>query len=259
MKDDALEYLEEKRLRDLIQRYSEFINFPIFLWTESEVSEEVPVEEDPVAEKEPVEGETNDEAVEDLDEEPKKPKTKTVTKTVEKWEKINDMKPIWTRSPKEIEQKEYEDFYAAFSRKPDAKPLAHTHFHAEGEMDFRSLLFIPKKAPSGFLQKMEKAEQSIKLFVRRVFITDELEDFMPRYLGFLSGLVDSDDLPLNVSRETLQHSVMLRLIKKKVIGKSLDMIKQLQKDEKKVCCAFVYGLVAKVCQGIQHGNEAWCH
>ncbi|KAJ3217025.1 hypothetical protein HK099_005618, partial [Clydaea vesicula] len=226
LKEDATEYLEESTLKALVKKYSEFINFPIYLWTTKTTSEEVP---DDSEIDEPLE---NDDDVEDVDESEKKPKTKTVTTTTEDWEKMNENKPIWNRPAKEITEQEYKEFYQIFA-KDTTDPASWIHFKAEGEVDFRGLLFIPAKAPPNFLQKADDVAKNIKLFVRKVFITDELLDFLPRYLSFLKGLIDSDDLPLNVSRETLQHSAMLKLIKKKVIGKAMEMLKKLSKDDDK--------------------------
>ncbi|KAJ3091347.1 hypothetical protein HK102_000884 [Quaeritorhiza haematococci] len=231
LKSDALEFLEESRLKSLVSKYSEFINFPIYLWTKKTVSEEIP---DPEAEEEE-EKKEEEEEVEDVDEkkdEEKKPKTKTVTKTVHEWELMNDNKPIWTRSAKEITDDEYKSFYRSFA-KESSDPMSWIHFFAEGEVEFRAMLFIPAKAPAQFMQKAEAVLQNIKLYVRRVFITDELPDFLPRWLSFLKGLVDSDDLPLNVSRETLQAHAMLKIIKKKLIGKAIEMFNNLAKDAEK--------------------------
>jgi len=236
LKSDATEYLEESKLKGLVLKYSEFINFPIFLWTSKTVTEEVPdLDAEMTAENsDDEEKEDQDESVEDVVEDTteKKPKTKTVSKTVQEWEKMNDLKAIWSRSPKEVAVEDYNTFYQTFA-KESTDPMAYSHFHAEGEMDFKSILFVPARAPASFLQKAEALSNNIKLFVRKVFITDELKDFLPRYLGFLRGLIDSDDLPLNVSRETLQQSSMLKLMRKKLIGKALEMFKNLAKDEEK--------------------------
>lgn len=144
--------------------------------------------------------------MEDTDE---KQATKT-TKTVWDWEVINANKPIWTRNAKDVEEEEYKKFYKAFT-KAEKDPLGYIHFTAEGEVTFRSILYIPPEAPAGFFTEYGKNRQVIKLYVRRVFITDEFDDLMPKYLGFLQGVVDSDDLPLNVSRETLQQHKLLKV------------------------------------------------
>jgi heat shock protein beta len=151
------------------------------------------------------------------------------TKTVWDWEIINANKPIWTRSAKDVQEEDYNKFYKAFA-KEDKDPLGHIHFTAEGEVTFRSILFIPSIAPAGFFQEYGKHNQNVKMYVRRVFITDEFQDMLPKYLGFLRGVVDSDDLPLNVSRETLQQHKLLKVIKKKLVRKALEMIKKLDDD-----------------------------
>ncbi|KAI8825432.1 Hsp90 protein-domain-containing protein [Chytriomyces cf. hyalinus JEL632] len=216
IKDDALEFLEEHKLGELIEKYSEYITFPIYLWKSK--TETVDVDSDDTAE---------DSEVEDVS--PKTPKTET--RTFHAWEKMNKNKPIWARAPAELSSEDYKEFYKAFSKDYD-EPMGWTHFKAEGDNDFKSILFIPKRAPSNFLQKLETNVRNIKLFVRRVFITDDTELF-PSWLSFITGLVDSDDLPLNVSRETLQKHTLLKSIKKKMIAKAIEMIRSIANDESK--------------------------
>ena len=165
--------------------------------------------------------------MEEEKEEEEKPKTKKVSKTTWDWELINDHKPIWTRKPAEIEDDEYSEFYKSIT-KDSADPMTQTHFVAEGEVTFKSLLFVPKTQPSESFNKYGQDIDAIKLYVRRVFITDDFKDMMPNYLNFVRGVVDSDDLPLNVSRETLQQHKLLKVIKKKLVRKSLDMIKKIE-------------------------------
>lgn len=153
-----------------------------------------------------------------------------MSKTVWDWEVMNSNKPIWTRKPTEVEEKEYNEFYKSLT-KDTAEPLVHTHFVAEGEVTFKSLLFVPKAQPSESFNKYGTKSDNIKLYVRRVFITDEFSDMMPNYLNFIRGLVDSDDLPLNVSRETLQQHKLIKVIKKKLVRKVLDMFKKIDKEE----------------------------
>merc|ERR1711963_805810 len=167
---------------------------------------------------------------EDKEDEEKKPKTKKVSKTTWDWELINDHKPIWTRKPAEIEDDEYSEFYKSIT-KDSSDPMTHTHFVAEGEVPFKSLLFVPAQQPSESFNKYGQASENIKLYVRRVFITDDFKDMMPNYLSFVKGVVDSDDLPLNVSRETLQQHKLLKVIKKKLVRKTLDMIKKISDDK----------------------------
>lgn len=235
LKNEALDFLEEDTVRELIRKYSQFINFPILMWSSKTVEEEVPVD---VEEKSTdAEEKTDEDAVEDADEDAKveeaedtdKPKTKKVSKTVWDWQLINDSKPIWTRKPTDVTEEEYNEFYKSLT-KDSSDPLTQTHFVAEGEVTFKSLLYIPKVQPSESFNRYGTKSDNIKLYVRRVFITDEFNDMMPNYLNFIRGVVDSDDLPLNVSRETLQQHKLIKVIKKKLVRKVLDMIKKIDKD-----------------------------
>uniref|UniRef100_A0A4W3HUA7 Endoplasmin n=1 Tax=Callorhinchus milii TaxID=7868 RepID=A0A4W3HUA7_CALMI len=226
--EETSDYLELETIKNLVKKYSQFINFPIYVWSSKTETVEEPVDE----EAQDKEDDTDDEeaAVEEEDEE-KKPKTKKVEKTVWDWVLMNDIKPIWQRPTKEIEEDEYKSFYKTFSKDSD-DPIAHIHFTAEGEVTFRSILFVPNVAPRGLFDEYgTKKTDYIKLFVRRVFITDDFHDMMPKYLNFIKGVVDSDDLPLNVSRETLQQHKLLKVIRKKLVRKTLDMIKKIA-DEK---------------------------
>uniref|UniRef100_A0A8C5EHV2 Endoplasmin n=1 Tax=Gouania willdenowi TaxID=441366 RepID=A0A8C5EHV2_GOUWI len=231
LKEEASDYLELETIKNLVRKYSQFINFPIYVWASKTETVEEPIEEDAEAAEEP-EKEAEDEAeVEEEEEDKDKPKTKKVEKTVWDWELMNDIKPIWQRPAKEVEEDEYKAFYKTFSKDSD-DPLSHIHFTAEGEVTFRSILFVPKSAPRGLFDEYgSKRNDYIKLFVRRVFITDDFNDMMPKYLNFIKGVVDSDDLPLNVSRETLQQHKLLKVIRKKLVRKTLDMIKKMADDE----------------------------
>jgi len=240
LKEDCLEFLEEERLKGLIKRYSEFINFPIYLFTTKEEEEEVPIEEGDDSEEDEEEedeeeedGEDEIEDAEDEDEdEEDKPKTKKVKKTVTDWELINDAKALWTRNPSDITDDEYKSFYQSLT-KDFGEPLTHTHFSAEGEVEFKSILYIPKEAPYDLYQDYYKKQNNLKLYVRRVMITDEFDELLPRYLGFIKGVVDSDSLPLNVSREMLQQNKVLKVIGKKMTRKALAMIKAMADADKK--------------------------
>ncbi|XP_078040695.1 heat shock protein 90 Gp93 [Augochlora pura] len=239
LKDEALDFLEEDTIRNLVKKYSQFINFPIYLWSskviqvdeEEDEDEEKSIEEDESkteeSTKDKVLDEEDDAKVEDAEDEKK---TKKVDKTVWDWELLNDSKPIWTLKPSEVVEKDYNDFYKALT-KDTQEPLAKIHFVAEGEVTFKSLLFIPKVQPGDSFNRYATKSDNIKLYVRRVFITDKFTDMMPNYLSFICGIVDSDDLPLNVSRENLQQHKLIKVIKKKLIRKVLDMIKKIPKEE----------------------------
>ncbi|KAH8313389.1 hypothetical protein KR067_005157, partial [Drosophila pandora] len=228
LKEEAQDFLEEETVRELIRKYSQFINFPILMWSSKTVDEEVPIEEEAKPEKTEDDVEDEDAKVEEASEDDK-PKTKKVSKTTWDWLLINDSKPIWTRKPAEVTEDEYTSFYKSLT-KDSSEPLSQTHFIAEGEVTFKSLLYVPKVQPSESFNRYGTKSDNIKLYVRRVFITDEFNDMMPNYLNFIRGVVDSDDLPLNVSRETLQQHKLIKVIKKKLVRKVLDMLKKIDKE-----------------------------
>ncbi|XP_050929213.1 endoplasmin [Lates calcarifer] len=232
LKEEASDYLELETIKNLVKKYSQFINFPIYVWASKTETVEEPIEEDAETAEEPEKETSEDEAeVEEEEEDKDKPKTKKVEKTVWDWELMNDIKPIWQRPAKEVEEDEYKAFYKTFSKDSD-DPLTHIHFTAEGEVTFKSILFVPTSAPRGLFDEYgSKKNDYIKLFVRRVFITDDFNDMMPKYLNFIKGVVDSDDLPLNVSRETLQQHKLLKVIRKKLVRKTLDMIKKIAEEQ----------------------------
>ncbi|KAL3797484.1 hypothetical protein ACHAW5_010093 [Stephanodiscus triporus] len=219
LKDDALEYLEPSKLESLLEHYSEFIEFPISVWKEKTEYVKVPDED---AEKE--------DSDEDSDE-PKEPKMKTVPKTTEGYEQMNTNKPIWLRSPSDVTPDEYRDFYQSAFRASYDEPLAHTHFSLEGQIECKSILYIPGMLPFELSRDMfDEDSRNIRLYVKRVFINDKFEDIVPRWLKFIRGVVDSQDLPLNVSREILQKSKVLSIINKRLVRKSLDMIRDIAAD-----------------------------
>jgi heat shock protein beta len=215
LKEDADKYLDDATIRDMLKKYSEFIQFPIELWAEKTEYEEVP---DPDAEVN--EGE--------------EPKTKTVPKTSRVWEKTNVAKPLWMRDTKDVNDDEYTEFYKTTFKQYD-EPLGKVHFSLEGQVEFRALLFVPSMIPWELNQDMfSDAVKPVKLFVKRVFISDKFsEELLPRWLLFLKGVVDSDDLPLNVSRELLQKSKVLQIIRKRLVRKAIDLLAELSQDEKK--------------------------
>lgn len=231
LKEEAHEYLEQHKIKDLVKKYSQFINFPIYLW-DSKIEKVDEPAEDEEDKKLDEDDDKEDDAKVEEEEETKVPKKKEIEKTVWDWVLINENKPIWTKKPNEVTDEEYNEFYKSFSRDHE-DPMAKTHFTAEGEVTFKSILYIPKTSPADMFQNYGKRVDFIKMFVRRVFITDNFEDMMPKYLSFVRGVVDSDDLPLNVSRETLQQHKLLKVIKKKLVRKTLDMIKKISEDDYK--------------------------
>ena len=218
LKEEMLEYLEEEKITDLVKRYSEFINFPIYVWTssESEVEVEIPQEELEEAD----EGDEGEAVA----------TTRMEKVTTYDWERVNNNKAIWLRSPKDVEEEDYNEFYKSLTG-DFQDPLAHTHFVAEGDVEFKAVLFVPKNAPADLLNANLEGEASLKLYVRRVFISDEFHELLPNYLKFIKGLVDSDSLPLNVSREMLQQHSSLKTIKKKLVRKALDMLRKMADEE----------------------------
>ena len=228
LKEGCEEFATGEKLSSLVKTYSEFISFPIDVWSKQTKEKQVEDKESTAAlkeawEKKKIEAEAKGE---EFSEPEPKPVMKKEFEQVEEWATANNDKPIWVRSPKDVEQEAYNDFFKS-TFKEFLDPLAHSHFAVEGDIEFRSLLFVPGMAPFEQQDMMAKSK-AIKLFVRRVFISDEFdESLLPRYLTFVRGVVDSSDLPLNVSREILQESRIVRVIRKRLIRKTFDMLREI--------------------------------
>ena len=273
LKDECVEFLEERKLKDLVKKHSEFISFPIELWIEKTTEKEVDDDEDDEKKDDEKKDEKKDEEkkeekkegeekkdekkegeekkdeekkegeekkdeekkdekkedegpkVEDSKEEKKEKKKKKIKEVTHEFERVNNTKPIWLRKKEDVTKEEYANFYKSITNDWEDH-LACIHFTMEGHLEIKGILFVPKRAPFDLFEANKK-KTNIKLYVRRVFIMDDCDELIPEYLGFIKGVIDSDDLPLNISRESLQQNKILKAIKKSITKKCIELFFQI--------------------------------
>merc|ERR1719378_98530 len=229
MKEDQAEYIEEKKIKEIVKKHSQFIGYPIKMLVQKEREKEVSDDEAEIEEVKEGDEPKIEDVGEDADAEKGEKKKKKIKEKYSENEELNKTKPIWTRSADDISNEEYGEFYKSLTNDWE-EHLAVKHFSVEGQLEFRAILFVPKRAPFDLFEN-KKQKNSIKLYVRRVFIMENCEEVMPEWLNFVKGVVDSEDLPLNISREMLQQSKILKVIRKNLVKKCLELFTEIAEDK----------------------------
>lgn len=233
--DEAVDkYTDVNKLKAIVKEHSQYINYPIKVFIKREETKEVEDEEASLEEDVTVtDGTSNvdssnldDVTIEDVEEKPKK--MKKIIETVKEFQLVNEHKPIWTRSSNELKEEDYYGFYKSLTN-DNEKPYTYKHISGEGQIEYKGILYLPKKIKNNVFERGVK-QNNIKLYVRKVFVSDNSAVLCPEWLHFISGVVDTDDLPLNVSREILQENKVIKVIKKAVVKKSIDMLKSAMND-----------------------------
>jgi molecular chaperone HtpG len=245
MKDDSLEYLQDKKLEEIIKEHSQFITYPILLW--KQVREDTVYEDEVETKNASKNGDatkaetTNDtqvkveeETAEDIENEENesndKPKAERKIKSVTPvydWQNMNSQKPLWSRRAAEVTEDEYKRFYESISD-GSKDYFTKVHYSAEGDLEFKTLLYVPKEMPFDMFTEHNKKKYNIKLYSHNVLITDKIEGLMPEYLTYVKGVINCDDLQLNVSREMLQHSRFIKTISKSLVKRVIDSMMDLK-------------------------------
>jgi len=226
LKDDAEEYADFEKLSELVHHYSEFVTHPIFVRKTETM--QVPDEDEDDADADGAADDADELDVsdeEDAEPEEEKPK-KMKDVTTHSWVKSNADAAIWNRSKESVTDEEYQEFFKLIDKESYTDATSWSHFDAEGNINFKSLVYMPSEVPNSIKNgDVQKFRSSMKLYVRKVLISDDFE-LLPKYMAWVTGVVDSDDLPLNVNRETLQESKIITIIRKKVTRKVIDMVKK---------------------------------
>ena len=235
LSDEAVDkYTDVNKLKSIVKEHSQYINYSIKILIKREETKEVEDEEALLEEDVTVtDGTSNIDSanldnvtIEDVEEKPKK--MKKITETIKEFQLINEHKPIWTRSNSELKEEDYYGFYKSLTN-DNEKPYTYKHISGEGQIEYKGILYLPKKIKNNVFERGVK-QNNIKLYVRKVFVSDNSVVLCPEWLHFISGVVDTDDLPLNVSREILQDNKVIKVIKKAVVKKSIDMLKSSMDD-----------------------------